>query len=87
MVSSKVRIIRRRLRSQGFVLFYENELGCRADLQEDPDVELNHHKHGVDAQHVPQAVHLDAVAAVKVGISPLTVTQHNDTFVPARQGR
>ncbi len=81
------KIVTRRLRSQGFVLFYGYELGCCAHLQKDPDVELDHHKHGVDAQHVSQAVHLDAVAAVKVGISPLTVAQHNDTLVPAWRGR
>ena len=86
-MTSKVDIITRRLRSQGFVLFYEDELGCCAHLQKDPDVELNHHKHGVDAQHVSQAVHLDAVAAVKVRISPLTVTQYNDALVPAWRGR
>lgn len=61
----------------------KTELWCSAHVQKDPDVELNHHKHGINAQHVPQAVHLDAVAAVKVGITPLTVTQHNDTLVPA----
>ena len=51
-------------------------------LQQHSDVELDHHEHGVDAQHVPQA-HLDAVAAVQVRVAPLTVAQHNDALVPA----
>ena len=50
-------------------------------LEKHSDVELHHHEHGVNAQHVAQA-HLDAVAAVQIRVTPLAVTQNYHTLVP-----
>lgn len=54
------------------------------DLEQLSDVQLGHHDHGVQSEHVLGFGHHDAIAGVQVWIQPLLVYHDNHTLEPAR---